>query len=118
MSGEIMKKSRGTDFWGKWCITEMELWEKDYFDMEVRAYIEIQSGGAGEFQFGLVSGEIDGEVIKYPDGERFEFTWEGNDECDHVSRHGWLKLAGNNTLEGQFKFHHGDRSAFKAKSTS
>jgi uncharacterized protein YndB with AHSA1/START domain len=117
MRREISKKIKNIDFRGKWRITEMELWDKDYIDMEVRAYLEIRSGGAGEFQFGLVSGEIDGEVIKYPDGVRFEFTWEGNDEYDHVSGSGWVKLTGKNTLEGQFKFHHGDRSAFKAKRT-
>jgi len=31
--------------------------------MEVQAYIEIKPDGHGEFQFGLVSGQIDGEVI-------------------------------------------------------
>lgn len=26
---------------GKWRITEMEMWDRDYFDMEVEAYIKI-----------------------------------------------------------------------------
>jgi hypothetical protein len=42
--------------------------------MEVQAYIKINSGGSGEFQFGLVSGQIDGEIDRYGDDERFEFT--------------------------------------------
>jgi len=41
---------------GKWRIAEMELWDTDYLDMEVEAYIEIEPTGSGEFQFGLVSG--------------------------------------------------------------
>ena len=59
---------------GKWRSAEMELWENDYLDMEVEAYMEIEPTGTGEFQFGLVSGKIDGEVAKDRGDERFEFT--------------------------------------------
>ena len=45
---------------GTWHIYEMELWDEDYFNMEVQAYIKINSQGLGYFQFGLVSGKIDG----------------------------------------------------------
>ena len=48
---------------GKWRIAEMELWDTDYLDMEVEAYIEIDQTGSGEFQFGLESGQIDGEAV-------------------------------------------------------
>ena len=47
-----------------------------------QAYVRIDSEGLGEFQFGLVSGEIDGEIVEDGTDERFEFTWGGNDECD------------------------------------
>jgi hypothetical protein len=49
-------------FEGIWHITEMENWDEDYFNMEVQAYIEIDNRGAGDFQFGLVTGAIDGEI--------------------------------------------------------
>lgn len=44
---------------GRWRITEMEQWDRDYCDMEVPAFIEFRPDGLGEFQFGLVSGDID-----------------------------------------------------------
>jgi hypothetical protein len=98
-----------------WYITEMENWDEDYFNMEVQAYIEIDKNGSGQFQFGLVSGQIDGEVVKERSEERFEFTWEGNDECDEAFGSGWLKLKDKNTLEGKIKFHLGDSSLFTAE---
>jgi hypothetical protein len=49
---------------GIWHIYEMEMWDDSYFNMEVQAYIEIDEKGFGDFQFGLVIGQIDGEIIK------------------------------------------------------
>jgi hypothetical protein len=102
-------------FEGLWHITEMEAWDEDYFNMEVQAYVEINQRGSGDFQFGLVSGCMDCEIVKDQAGERLEFTWEGNDECDEASGSGWLKLKDKNTLEGKIKLHGGDSSLFTAK---
>lgn len=99
---------------GRWRIYEMEQWDKDYFDMEVQAYINIKKDKTGSFQFGLVSGDIHGKVIEYADGDRFEFTWEGSDECDPASGSGWCRLKGKGSLEGEFRFHRGDDSTFVA----
>jgi hypothetical protein len=66
----------------------METWGDDYLNMEVQAYIRIRRDGSGDFQFGLVSGQIDGEVVKRADGDRFEFIWDGNDECDEAAGSG------------------------------
>ena len=96
---------------GTWHITEMETWGDDYLNMEVQAYIRIRRDGSGEFQFGLVSGQIDGEVV----GDRFEFTWDGNDECDEASGSGWLEMESRNKLEGKIKIHHGDSSTLAAE---
>ena len=100
---------------GLWHITTMELWDEDYLNMEVQAFIRIKREGGGEFQFGLVSGQIDGEVMKTAAGERFEFTWEGNDECDPASGRGWLAMTAKNELGGKIKIHHGDSSTLAAK---
>ena len=102
-------------FNGTWHICEMEMWDEDYFNMETQAVIKIERGGLGHFHFGVVSGEIDGEVVKNDNEERFEFTWEGNCECDPASGMGWIKLIDDNTIEGKIKFHLGDSSMFKAK---
>lgn len=103
------------EFAGTWHIYEMSEWDKDYFNMEVQAFIKIEKSGRGEFRFGLVCGSIDGRIINHPDGKRFEFTWEGNDECDDASGSGWLMMKDRNAIEGEIRIHDGDSSAFKAR---
>jgi hypothetical protein len=101
-------------FAGTWFITEMEMWDADYFNMEVQAYLQIDSNGIGDFQFGLVSAGLDGEVVKFGSTERFEFTWEGVDEMDPVSGSGWMKMSKPDQVEGRLKIHLGDGSTFSA----
>jgi len=60
---------------GKWQIVEMELWDKDFIDLEVPGYITFQKDGLGHFQFGAVQGEIDHRLEKINGPERLEFTW-------------------------------------------
>ena len=96
-------------------ITAMEMWDEDSLTREVQAFIRIKRDGGGEFQFGLVSGRIDGEVVKTDGGERFEFTWGGNDECDPASGRGGLERTAQNGREGEIKIHQGDGSALTAK---
>jgi hypothetical protein len=102
------------NFAGTWLITEMEMWDADYFNMEVQAYLRIGANGIGSFQFGLVSGGLDGEVVKLGKTERFEFTWEGQDEMDPVSGSGWLKMSTPDRVEGRLKIYLGDGSTFVA----
>ena len=100
---------------GKWHIYEMEMWEEDYINMETQAYIEIKENNMGSFQFGLVSGDIDGEEVKIGSQSRFEFTWEGDDEGTPMSGSGWLKSSRQNSLTGKIKIHLGDSSWLKAR---
>jgi len=100
---------------GTWHIYKMETWDEDYFSMEIQAFVRIDRKGGGEFQFGLVSGQIDGEVVREGADERFEFTWEGSDEMDPVSGSGWIELQGKDQIKGKFKIHLGDSSSFWAK---
>lgn len=99
---------------GIWHILEMDLWDEDYFNMEVQAFFRIGTNGIGDFQFGLVSGGLDGEVVKLGNLERFEFTWEGQDENDPAFGSGWLKPYGQDKVKGKIKFHLGDSSEFVA----
>lgn len=106
------------DFVGIWHIYEMEMWDKDYFNMDVQAYLEINTNNRGEFQFGLVTGGLSGRVVDDVDIEgkkRFEFTWEGSDECDPAFGSGWVRIKETNILEGEFMIHDGDDSTFLAK---
>jgi hypothetical protein len=103
---------------GLWHIYEMGTWDEDYFNMETQAYIEITPTNGGEFQFGLVTGSIDGYLEDNNGKERFVFTWEGAAEMDEASGSGWLQLSGKDEVEGLIKFHGGDRSTFKARKAS
>ncbi|MEL6492738.1 MAG: hypothetical protein AAFQ95_22540 [Cyanobacteria bacterium J06621_3] len=100
---------------GTWHIYDMELWDEDYFNMEVQAYIDVDKHGNGNFQFGLVSGGFYGQGSGDKKAERIEFTWEGNDECDAACDSGWLELKKKNEMEGCIKMHGGDQSQFSAK---
>jgi hypothetical protein len=104
-------------FIGLWHIYAMEVWDASYFNMEVQAFIEIRADNLGSFQFGLVSGGVDGYVEGNPPGQRFVFTWGGSDEMDPAHGSGWLRLR-DGELRGLIKLHHGDRSKFKARRAS
>ncbi|WP_051330765.1 hypothetical protein [Aneurinibacillus terranovensis] len=66
-------------------IYEMEMWDEDYMNMEVQAFIHINENGRGNFQFGLVTGQMDGRIVDGNNGIWYEFTWDGLDEGDHNS---------------------------------
>jgi len=100
-------------FAGKWRIVEMEVWGQDYVDMEVPGYIRIDSDGTGRFQFGLVSGDIDGRVEQCGNALRFDFSWSGQDENDPVCGRGWA-VNENGELIGRIYLHLADDSAFRA----
>lgn len=78
-----------SSFAGIWRIVEMEVWDQDYVDMEVPGYARIDSEGIGQFQFGLVEGDIDGRVEQCGNTNRFEFSWAGQEEDDPAYGRGW-----------------------------
>ena len=61
-------------FVGTWHITDMEMWDADYVNMERQAFIEIRPDECGEFQFGLVFGQLHGYLENESGRERFAFT--------------------------------------------
>ena len=96
----------------------MEVWDSEYYDMEVPAYVEIRNDDSGYFQFGLVQGELYGRTVYYPSGDRFEFTWEGGDENDAASGSGLLQLTGNDKADGEIRIHRRDNSAMTLRRIS
>ena len=98
---------------GNWRITGMEVWDADYFDMEVPAHITIRDDLTGAFQFGLVPGDIDARVAVFDGVARVEFSWSGVDENDPVSGRGWLDVMGAQA-QGHIFIHLGDDSTFTA----
>lgn len=100
-------------FAGKWRIIEMEVWDQGYVDMEVPGYFRISSDGIGQFQFGLVSGDIDGRVEECGNLFRFDFSWSGQDVNDPVCGRGWAVIE-NGEMKGRIYIHLADDSAFRA----
>jgi hypothetical protein len=107
-----MKKGEKTVV-GTWRITSMEVWDADYFDMETPAHMTIRADLAGEFQFGLVQGDIDARVGADDGVARVEFSWSGFDENDPMSGRGWFVVTGDQA-EGRIFIHLGDDSDFTA----
>jgi hypothetical protein len=111
------KKSKPqSPFVGRWRIVSMSMWDEDYLDEEVEAYIEFDDSGGGSFQFGYVQG-----VIDYREGQRdgqsvAEFSWEGGDGADGtpLTGRGWAMLK-DKGLHGLIAIHSGDESDFEAK---
>lgn len=98
---------------GMWRITGMEVWDADYCDMEVAAHVTIRNDLTGEFQFGLVQGEIDARIGDVDGVARVEFSWSGADENDPISGRGQMDVTGD-LAQGRICIHLGDDSAFTA----
>lgn len=111
------KKSRPkSPFLGRWHIAPMSMWNEDYLNEEVPAFIEFDDKGGGSFQFGYVRG-----IIDYREGLRggqpaAEFSWEGGDGADGtpLTGRGWAVLQGGE-LNGMISIHQGDESDFEAE---
>ncbi|OGB27755.1 MAG: hypothetical protein A3I66_07810 [Burkholderiales bacterium RIFCSPLOWO2_02_FULL_57_36] len=104
-----MTTSKRNPFSGQWRIVWMDVWGQDYVDMEVPGHFTFGKNGIGDFQFGLVQGQMDYRI----DGKRVEFSWDGMDECDEVSGRGFAEIV-ENELRGRIYIHLGDDSAFRA----
>jgi hypothetical protein len=79
-------------------------------DMTTAAYILFDETG-GEFAFGCVTGAIYGSC----EGDAIEFTWDGNDEMEPASGHGWAELQDDGSLKGEICFNNGDEVTFTAR---
>ncbi len=108
------KQNPRSPFWGRWRITSMTAWDKDYFDKEVQAYIRFDANDTGEFHFGYVRGIMNCRETTREGILEVEWTWEGNDEMDAVQGRGWAMLK-NDELRGTIFFHQGDESGFVAR---
>jgi hypothetical protein len=98
---------------GYWRIVEMELWARDYLDIDVDAFIEFQRDHIGSFQFGLVRGGIH-YAIDRDDRPGLEWSWAGADERDDAAGRGWAVVSGDE-MRGRIYIHRGDDSAFVAR---
>lgn len=97
-------------FKGKWQIIDMDMWGVDSNDW----YIEFDGKGNGSFHFICIEAEIDYRIDKNKTLKKSEFTFYGSDNGDEVFGRGFAEIDGEN-LVGNFCFHQGDESRFKAK---
>ncbi len=104
-----MTSRKRNSFIGTWRIVWMEGWDQDYVDMEIPGHISFGKNNIGNFQFGLVQGQMDYRV----NANRVEFTWSGFDEGDEMNGRGYAEIE-NDELRGHFYIHLGDDSAFRA----
>jgi hypothetical protein len=100
-------------FVGHWRIVEMELWDTDYLDLVVPAFIEFDREQMGQFQFGTVRGWIDCRFEERNGAQMVDFSWEGENDTDPGCGRGWVALRWDR-LEGRLYIHCGDDSAFVA----
>ena len=100
-------------FIGHWRITEMDEWGPDYLDLVVPAFIRIEPGAEGSFQFGTVVGWLDYRVVAQADQPRLEWSWQGLNDSDEACGRGWAVLDGS-LLKGHLFIHASDDSAFLA----
>jgi hypothetical protein len=113
----MAKKSKPTSpFLGLWHIVSMSMWDEDYFNVEVQAFIEFEDDGLGSFQFGYVQGQIDCRTTSRDGKPAVEFSWDGGDGADGtpLSGRGWAFLA-DDELNGMIFIHLGDDTEFVAK---
>ena len=96
---------------GKWRLIEMEQWDQEFIDLVELGFITFQRGGRGEMRFGAVSLQLDWEMNETG---KAEFTFTGFDEMDETSGKGSASLA-RGRMEGQIKFHQGEKSEFIAR---
>ncbi len=100
-------------FLGSWRITHMDEWAPDYLDLIVPAFITIEPGAAGSFQFGAVTGWLDYRVVNDRDGSRLEWSWQGFNDSDEACGRGWAVIDGA-SLRGHLFIHASDDSRFLA----
>lgn len=110
----MAKTKPANPFVGRWRITHMDLWDQDFVDAEVVGHFTFAADGSGEFQFGYVSGGMDGRLTTRDGQPCVEWTWDGSDEMDPAQGRGWAVLKGGE-LHGLIAFHRGDESAFVAE---
>lgn len=111
-----MRKKTNNPFLGRWCIVEMEQWDRDYIDLVAPGYIEFEKDGVGSFPFGTVQGGLDFRREVTDMDARIEISWGGANDMDPGSGRGWAEIR-DGQLFGHLYIHLGDDSWFKAKRT-
>jgi hypothetical protein len=109
----MTKRKTANPFQGIWMIQHMDQWDVEEEVEGFKPFIEFEDGNVGQFQFGYVVGQIDYRLTQRDGHLAVEFTWDGNDDLDHVFGRGWAAIK-DDAIIGEIFFHQGDESEFKA----
>ena len=82
-------------FLGKWRIIETEVWDHQHLDLAGPAFITIDADGQGKMAFGALEATLDCSFAP----NSIDFEWNGAEEGDQVSGHGWAELRDDGALE-------------------
>jgi hypothetical protein len=66
---------------------------------------------SGEFVLDCLTGSIHGRC----EGDAVAFTWDGSDEMEPASGHGWAEMLDDGSLEGEICLERGDDIPFIAR---
>jgi hypothetical protein len=110
----MSKRTPKNAFQGRWTIEQMDQWDVEDECEELEPFIEFESNDSGQFQFACVYGQMDCRLTQRGGEAAVEFSWDGNDETEHVFGRGWAVLEGER-LNGMIFFHLGDESGFVAR---
>ncbi len=91
---------------GKWSVVETP----DYDMAGPASYILFAEDG-GEFVLGCLTGSIHGRC----EGDAVEFTWNGSDEMEPATGHGWAEKLNDGSIEGEISLEGGDDIPFIAR---
>lgn len=111
---------------GRWKVSEMPDFEDDYLSETRNPHVNLSVNRrdlsiSGDYEFGLESGELNGEVIEEEsdvDGTRKKtikilFSFEGYSEMDEENGYGMATLSEDGkTLTGRMNYHGADRYRF------
>ena len=91
---------------GKWRVVETP----EYDMAGPGSYILFAEDG-GEFALDSLTGSIHGRC----EGDTVEFTWDGSNETEPLTGHGWAEKLADGSLEGEISLEGGDDIPFIAR---
>jgi hypothetical protein len=98
---------------GKWRITSMSTWDRDYIDLVEPGFITFATREMGEMAFGVVTATLDCAFNLGRTDVSFKFA--GSDEGDETSGEGSAELTEPNKIKGEIEFRNGDDTNFEGR---
>jgi hypothetical protein len=91
---------------GEWRVVQTP----EYDMAGPNSYILFAEDG-GEFALDCLTGSIHGRC----EGNAVEFKWDGSDEMEPATGHGWAEIQADGSLQGEISLEGGDDISFIAR---